>query len=344
MTIPAGANIEEFYRGAWVAEVTETVPPDGTFEIGGITWQGTVLAPGVVRDGGRYRARVVGGKGKLSTRLPARNYPASITYGTLARDIISESGELPGIVETGGRAPYYERSNGTAGQALGELCDTGAMTWWVGRDGLVNVATERPTDGAVSADKAPQLLASTDGSITLDVGNVVDVQLGMTLSTGSVIRHIRWVFDNKLNAECSPTQPFPETSATFYLKTYGAKVDKQNGNGSVNVIVDGKYTLDNVQLFSALPGTSIKVDPGEAVTVAFFGGVPTVPFAIGFSQDALAGAALALVGDAIEIVLPPFTFVGLENATVPVTGVMTCVLPKTIGKIIGPGSLRTKSR
>jgi hypothetical protein len=292
LTIPITATIEEFGRGAWVADVTMTETPAGSFDLGGEIWNGANVSP-PVQDGGRYRARMVGGAGKLTTMLPERNYPFSLTCALIAKDILAECGELPGAITAPKRVAYYERARGTAGQALNELCDAAGVTWWISRGGFVNIAPERPTAGTVNADKCPQLGADTDGSMVLNVEDSTLVQPGMKLSNGTTIRHIRWQFDSKLTADCSITQPLPDRDSSFYLRTYAAKVDKQNSNRTVDVIVDGRFKLSGVRLFAGMPGVKVVVNPGETVCVGFLGGNRSAPYAFGFEQTEESGAQAA---------------------------------------------------
>ncbi len=162
---------------------------------------------------------------------------------------------------------------------------------------------------------------------------------------GKTLAALRWFLDERtLIVECSPlaTNLDAPRSADFYRLTYEAKVDSQNADGSVNVIANEKFFMRNVRLLAGLPGVRVVVKPGETVAVGFLGGNRSKPFAQCFAQDTSASKAMGLVEDAVEIVLPPFTFVG-TTAAGPISGVMTCVIPKTLGKLVGPGSTRTKS-
>ena len=225
----------------------------------------------------------------------------------------------------------------TAVDQIGFAIAPGELVTLLGPSGCGKTTTLR----AIAGLETPY-----SGTIRLNGETISDVQPSMVLSTGQMIRHIRWQHGDKLTADCSPTQPLPDSSNAFYLRTYSGKVDKQNGDGSISVIVGGVFAMDRVPLLSGLPGTTITVQPGELVAVGFLGGNRSQPYAMAIGQNTSAAAALALVGDAIEVVLPPFTFVGtavIAGTPSPVTGVMTALVPKTLGTITGPGSLRTKS-
>lgn len=345
--IPTNCKVLEVERGAWVGDTTGADVPDGTFELGSRTWTGTVLTS--AKDGTNYHARIVGGKGKLGTQLPEKPYLGSIRLETVAADIIRECGEVAGSIASATVVPSYERARGTAGQALNELCDAGGLVWWVSRDGRVNVATGRPTASAFDATKVQQTGADVDGAVTLNVETADDVQPGM-LSGSSVIRAIYWRLSSReLVAECSPFQPaLPDSRGKeFYLKTYSAKVHQQNADGSVDVIANGLFSMNRVPLLAGLPGVAVTVKPGELVAVGFLGGNRSTPYAMGFGQLAAAAAQLALNGDTVTMLLPPFALTGtalIGGVPTAITGVMTALTGQTLGTITGPSSARTKSK
>jgi hypothetical protein len=135
---------------------------------------------------------------------------------------------------------------------------------------------------------------------------------------------------------------FPDQRDRFYERTYSAKVSKQRGDGSVDVIVAGRYELSNIPLLAGWPGSRITVKPGELVSVGFFNGNRSQPYAVAAEQGG-AGQPVALMGDAVSVMLPPFSVTGLMNGVTPFTGVMIAVPPQTLGKITGPCSTRVKT-
>jgi hypothetical protein len=286
----------------------------------------------------------VGGAGKLGGLLSEKNYDGGTPWATIARDIIREAGERAGTLGFSGMASYYERARASAGEALGALCDACGATWWVDRTGAVQFEAKRPA-GTVDETKLARDALDVDGSVTYVVQQLASVLPGQVFD-GKTIAHLRWILDpQRLIVECSPllANIDPPKSDDFYRLTYEAKVDSQNANGSVNVIVNERFFMRNVRLLAGLPGTKVTVNPGETVAVGFLGGSRSKPFAQCFAQDTEASKAMGLVEDAVEFVLPPFTFVG-SLAGSPITGVMTAVIPKTLGKVVGPGSTRTKSK
>lgn len=348
--IPISAIVEEPARGAWVADTVTTDKPTGVFELGDVTWTGTPAAPGPVLDGSRWRARIVGGAGKLATVLRPQNYVRAVNWNTIAADIIRAAGERAGTLAVPGAASYYERSDGTAGEALLELCEASGGTWWVGRDGLVNFASSRPASPAEIDEKdLPRLGLDVDGTVIFNVTKSAnDVSPGQSLD-GHVIAALRWVLEpHSLQVECATyVVTFASQAPSFYLRMYEAKVDKQNGDGSVDVIANGQFRLSSVRLLSGLPGTTITVKPGELVAVGFFGGNRSKPYALCMQQLDSGGNPIALNADTVTMLLPPFALTAtalIAGVPTAITGVMTALTGQTLGTITGPSSERTKSK
>jgi hypothetical protein len=344
--IPSRIIIDEPEQGTWVADLTTTETPDGTFELGGRTWYGSVIAPGSVQDGGQWNARIAGGRGKLNEPIRARNYASTIGYEQLARDIISDAGEQAGSVSIGKRAPYYDRHEMNAGRALTQLCEAAGVIWWVSRDGLVNVAPARVAT-AVDQQRAPQLKAGVQ-TATLSVLTADDVAPGMSIGE-RIIRSVQWSMSHKLNAECSFIDiDIPDVSVGLdYTSVYKAKVSAQNADGSIDCFVDGRFKVARCELLTGLPGTRVEVKAGETVSVGWYGHRPSSPYAMGFSQTLEAAIRFALVGDGTESVLPPFSFqglVGVPPAGTPIAGVMYALIPKLLGTVTGPGNERTRAK
>lgn len=340
--IPIHCKILEVYRGTWVADTTTTEIPTGEFEFGEMTWKGTVAPTGFVQDGARYYARIVGGKGRLGAEVVEKNYTVSAPFARVARDIIVACGETVGSITLTNSAAYYERARGTAGQALNDLCDQAGAVWWVGRDGTVNVAPARTDTAAVDTDKAFQIGADIDGATIFDVINASDVLPGRT-ANGKTIRAIHWsLTPDSLVAECSPSQPsIPDgRGREFYLKQYQAKVSKQNGDKSVDVIADGKFSLSSVPLLPGIVGTPT-MKGGDLVVVGWLGGQPSTPYAIPAQQAGDNAKPVSLVGDSVLFSMPPMVVSGTLSGA-PFTGVLSALLPQAIGSVQGPGSQRLK--
>ena len=342
---PISALIDEPARGAWVADTVTAEQPTGSFELGDTTWSGAIASPGAVLDGSRYRCRIVGGKGKLGTVLRDKNYSGAVSWVRIAQDIIRDAGELAGALTVSGNASYYERVPGlTAGQALAELCAAANATWWVGRDGLVNVAPARVAS-AVDETNAHRVAYDVDGTVVLNETRAADVNPGQTLD-GKPIAALRWsLTPERLTVECAFTSvTFPDQRERFYERTYSAKVHQQNGDGSVDVIANGLFAMSRVPLLSGVPGAQLTVLPGELVCVGFFNANRSQPYALAMQQSD-GGKPAALLQDAVEMQLPPFALTGtlmVGAVPTPITGVMVALTGKTLGAITGPGSSRVK--
>lgn len=346
--IPSEALVDEPERnGVWVADITTTEEPNGSFELGERTWVGALTPLGAVADGAQWHARIVGGRGKLGATVPFKNYAASIGAAEIARDILRDCGETAGLVDFGGlRVGLYERIEGTAARALTTLCEQTGFAWWVTRDGAVTIGKTRAAL-AVSGDKTPTLKTNAQGAL-LSITRADDLHPGMTID-GRPVRGIRWAMRSKLSADCHfENAELPDEDQRLnYAFKYKAKVSKQNANGTIDCIVDGRFKIAQCELLSGLPGTKVTVEPGESVAVGWFGGRPTQPYAWSFAQALDAAARMALVGDGTESILPPFAFqgvVGVPPAATPITGVMTALIPRLLGSVIGPGSGRTQSQ
>ncbi len=340
--IPIYCKVLEVYRGTWVADTTTTEVPDGTFEMGDLTWHGTVAHTGYVKDGARFYARIVGGKGRLSAQVVEKNYVGSVPHARIARDIIAACGETLGVVDLKTNAAYYERARGTAGQLLNQLCDQAGATWWVDREGKVNVSLARSPVTAVDTDKSFQIGADIDGTTVYDAGAANLITPGMT-ANGKTIRSIYWVFSpDSFTAECAPNQPsVPDgRGREFYLKQYQAKVDKQNGDKSVDVIADGKFSLSSVPLLPGIVGTPT-MNPGDLVVVGWLGGSPSSPYAIPAQQAGDDAKPVSLLGDSVLFTFPPMAVTGTLSGA-PFTGVIAALIPQAIGITQGPGSQRLK--
>ena len=343
--IPITALVEEPATGAWVADVVTTDKPTFPLSIGEVDWTGTPASPGPMLDGSRWRCRVVGGAGKLGTVLRAKNY-GTVPYSRVVSDILRECGETAGTINAIGQTPYYERADEqTAGEALAELCAAAGVTWWVDRAGLVQVAPARPS-GTVDETVLHRLSLDESGTVIFNAENASTLLPGQTLD-GNVLGALRWSLSAKrLTVDCAVAAvTFPDQRDRFYERTYSAKVATQNGDGSVNVIANGAFELSNVPLLSGIPGAVLKMLPGDLVAVGFFGGNRSTPYAVATLQGGSSAQPIALNGDTVTMLLPPFALTGtalIAGVPTAITGVMTALTGQTLGTVTGPSSARTK--
>ena len=291
---PLRGFIEVFERGAWVADVVLPDPYEGSFEVGGDPWTGTAMQ--TRSEGGSEYLRIVGGKGKLGSVLVEKWYRGGGTGNTIAGDICKAAGEASDI-SLPARAPQYWRHKGPAGRQLDILCDLLLSNWWVDRSGIVKAGVR---EGAAIDLALPRIASDTDGSVTLSVETTKGIDVGMTYD-GRTVRHVRFVFaGNRTLAELSFTPlVLADTERPLdYTRPHKAVVESQASNGTLTVIVDGRFTLSAVVWLGGIPA-KIKINPGDLVTCGFWNGDPRQPYAHSLVM-LTAGAPSARVQDPVE--------------------------------------------
>lgn len=271
---PSSGVIEETERGAWIADVVFPEESDSKIDIGSGAFTGTILSQRT--EGGRVLCRI--GK-DLTGTVADKQYYGSVPVARVLEDIYS--GATTTLTD---RPVNYNRMKGTIGQALDALADSIGASWRVGRDGVL--VLYRPTDGAaVDSAKVVRTGSTSSGHVILECDSAADVQVGMTYE-GKRIRRVRFgITASRFEAEIAFDLPDVDTRYTIdYTKTYAAKVDSQNSDGSVNVIVDGRFAVSNVTMLSGIPGSKITMNPGDLVTFGFFGSRPGSPYALCTAQ------------------------------------------------------------
>ena len=275
------ATIEEPKRGTWVADISETGPFTGSF-VFGVSWTGTAVD--TIKDGGRYLSRVVGGKGRLGTQLREKYY-TNVSAQRIFEDMIKEAGETLGKSSISGTLAAYQRQNGTLGECLDQLCDLLGLDWWIARDGTSRIG-KRTSQNVLGLDIV-QTAADSDGSVVLNTDSVSKVLPGYSYN-GSTIEGLRWHLSDHILCELAFTPvPVPlDLARDYYLKQYAAKVDKQNPDGTLELIAEGRFTLSKVTLFSGVPSSKLILNPGDSCLVGFLGGDPRTPYAIASTMRA----------------------------------------------------------
>jgi hypothetical protein len=298
--IPISGYIEEPERGAWVADLRFAEEPAGSFELvsGEPSWSGTVLYS--EDEGGKiFPTRIVGGNGKLSQTLPEKWYRGGGTGNTIAADILRACGETAGAIDLPTRCPQYHRHRGTAGEQLDALCDLLGADWWVARDGTVNAGTRQ----AVEIDTKDRVKVETvsDGSVTLSVTGTVGIAPGVTLA-GNMIRHVRYSVGEKLTVELS-RRPWPSLlnsdTELDLAAPHKAVCESQNADGTLNLIVDGRFSLTSVPWLSGVPG-KVAINAGDLVSVGFWNRDQRQPYAYSLGQSAGVLSPSARVQDQVE--------------------------------------------
>lgn len=306
-------TVEELYSGAWVADTVDTVAPTGSFTLfNGTQWTGAVFSQS--QDGGRFYSRIVGGKGKLAQALVDKWYNGTSLIDQIASDAISEAGEAVGASSLGVRVDAWQRKAGTLGQALSEIVSIVGGVWWVDRTGLVQLAPSRPT-GDILPETVSKAKSDVDGSVLIDPFPSAPLFTPGWTWEGRQIRHIRWTQASD-KFQCSlGFQDLESPLLTWdYFRSYSAKVDKQNTDGTLDVIVDGKFAVTNVKWLAGLPG-KIVINGGDEIELGWAGGDPRYPVAWGLKM-LTTGKAAARVDDTVDC--------------------GTLVIPTTLAGVIGP--------
>lgn len=303
------ATIEEFEQGTWVADVVSLSEPSGKIDLAGVEWSGAIVS--TRQEDERHITRIVGGAGKLGEQLKDKYYDGQVSLQTAVKDIANEAGESVGTVDAGAFLQTYERLRGPCGSVLDRLAQTMSMQWWIGRDGMLAMSAARTSPLEASGVREN---SDVDGSVILVEPS--SLEIGGTYD-GETVRHIRWQWSAKRFEAQAYSVPFifrtPVT--TQYDRLYSAKIDKQNGDGTVDVIAAGRFGVTRVPLLTGVPGSKIEVRPGEVVTLGFFGGDPQAPFCVGHAQGS-GGAKVGRVGDTVRVTIPGGTYLNAAQAGV----------------------------
>jgi hypothetical protein len=284
--------IEEPLEGAWVADVVSTHElTNGTIVVGGSTWVGTLVAPSAA-DGGRWVTRIVGGAGKLGVALSELSYGATLAAKSVVEGICQAAGETLEPVTVTSRVASWTRKNGTAGQTLREIADAVKMQWWVARDGRVNFGA-RSTVASLATGMA---LLSRDIDCEIFSAESCVLVPGMTFG-GRAVKALRWQLNSsKLVATVYYTAlPALPDISQFFAATHSAKVVSQNANGSLELIVDGRFSMSRVPLMVGLPTAKVELVEGDEVVVGFYARNPQLPYAM-CTQQGGGTKAVATVG------------------------------------------------
>lgn len=308
------AIIEEPYSGAWVADTVDTVAPTGSVSMPGTAapWSGTIISSS--QDGGRFYSRIVGGKGRLGEDKPITDkwYNGTLLADTVAQDAILEAGEVFGSSSLAIRVDSWQRKAGSLGDALSQLVSIAGGVWWIARDGSVNLAPAR-TGNVIAPSTVSQTASDVDGSLTLNLNSAI-VSTGDTW-LGRTIRHVRHTLtSNSFTSQISFTDLPGLRLGLDYLRTYSARVDTQNSDGTLDVIVNGQFSVTSVRWLSGLPA-KVVVNPGDLVTLGWLGGDPRAPYSALLEQTSGSKAASG-IGDTVDCGYLVFPIQGTGVGTV----------------------------
>lgn len=142
------AEIVEPLRGVWVADVEldsmDVLSGSAVLLLGDVEWRGTVQPGRSAVDGGRAKARLIGGNDGLRKPIPSRYYLGP-TLGVVVASVLMECNET--LSPTAGDlaswiVARWQRTSGSAGKALEAVCSAAEYSWRVLRDGTVWVGFE----------------------------------------------------------------------------------------------------------------------------------------------------------------------------------------------------------
>lgn len=332
------AHIEEFEEGTWVADLIADQAFAGSFSLpDGSAWTGTKVTE--IADRGRYFTKVVGGNNALGRTVLDQFYQGRVSLQivvnaacAVAQGSTGDRGEIVGGVATGVFLEQYQRFVGSRAEVLdaiakaaGGAVNPGAdpLLWWIGRDGRLQMQMPSPSTGARN------IVGTVTG--TQDMNRVdVDGSVELVQPSGAVlgamynaapVRHIRWHYSSDRFSARVFFVPFifRAPTQTKYDRTYNAKIIADNGDGTVDVLAyrspsEGKapaFNVSRVQLFCGVPNSKVAMQPGEEVTLAFFGGDPQKPFAMSMKQSATATKEVARKGDKVHISAAQLTALAL---------------------------------
>jgi len=286
--------------GAWHADLVAT-PPQGetgtalsgtvSVDLDGLTLSGTVLRSSVVD--GAVHARIVGGAGRLGAPLPERSYKGTPTVRRIVGDILREA-----ATETLAAASsatildqtlnVWHRVPETAGAALSRLVRAHGGSWRVLVDGTVLVVG---TETWPTVAPEHTIVPGSDGAeglvrVAWHEGTPTDVVPGVTFA-GQRIRYV----EHELSADGLRTTLRVEEPRSLldrlravtspevqYSQLWGAVVEKQNGDGTVDLVV-GTVGIAQVPIRHGIPGLRVLVSQGQRVLVGFEEDDPRRPFA-----------------------------------------------------------------
>lgn len=340
MIIVVEATIEEFEQGAWVADLISVDQFDGSFQLNGEAWTGTMVSERLEFE--RYHTRVIGGKNNLSKALLDKFYSGSVSLQIAAGDACREGGESLGSAQAGVFLQTYQRQRGPLYAALDSLALAFGLIWWIDRAGAVNLSISRPVSGEA---KGLRISSSYDSVLLREPET--SVKLGAVYD-GKPIRHLRWEYTPKRFEARVYFVPFLFRAPveTKYDRTYSALVDRDNSDGTIDVIADARFGVTKVRLLAGVPGSKVKMMPGEEVTLGFFGGDPQKPYAVAMAQNLSATKEVARKGDTIQSTqsVPPnafWTWIAAAGSVLSGLGV-AAPIPTQLDGTITSGSQRLK--
>jgi len=371
----ASVKLHVSTTGTWVATVVigDQVSLSGkqTLTIGGQSYVGTI-DPAYSGDFvGSSSYRLVGGANGWGQEVSlAYHNDAAVKASRVAQDVAQRVGETIGVCQPGNASlgnDYVRRA--IAFQVLEDAAD--GVSWWMGFDGLTNIAPRTPSTPDSKLYHVVEWNPSNQfATIAIEDPNVIQIgsQLNDTRFTGTLtVREFTLTAEGSSIVVSAWLSPVPFTGSNrlaelikqhvekiidpkLYVK-WRYRVDSQSGDGRLNLLaLSDKAPVRMVPNF-APAGIYSELSPGSVVLLEFLEGDPDLPAVCPVSDtrdqffapkritlgggpgDALAAANIATQGDNVTTVLAPATFVGTIGGN-PATGIVIWSSPTAPGVIV----------
>jgi len=314
--------------GAWMADAVIS-PTQGdtptalagavSVELHGLTLAGWVLRSDAID--GAIVARIVGGKGKLGVTVAEAFYKGGATVRKIVTDVLRDCGGETLSANSSAAVldqimPTWQRARETAGEALsrivealggnwridpaGDVLIVGAESWPVVAPNHTLVPGSDPAAGSYRVawpGETPDELLPGVTFRGMRVRYVVH-----ELTAGSLRTDVRTVEPrnllDRLRAFCSRD--------AWYSRLWAGVVDKQNADGTIDVVIDGRFGETGVRLRHGLPGVTVVVAQGQQVLVGYENDDPKRPFAALWTSSGTAKiGTLVLAQNAASLALLP---------------------------------------
>jgi len=341
-------DLSEPLAGIWTAVVDvdseEPIAGAVTLVIDGVTWKGTVSKGDY--HAGRVHMQVVGGAGKLATKLDTKHYKGA-TLGSVVNDLMRETGET--LSATSDRrvnshaVARWSRPAGKASVALKQVSDELGLVWRVLRDGTVWLGSDEwaeaktahdeidkspGRDALLIAPEAPHLLpgvtfagkrVSRVTTTTRDGGGLRQELLFESANGGSRVSEDLTAFVDQVTG-----------SKIDYSRLYPARVIRQSGDGTLEIMPDDQIIRGNgltgVPLRLGIPGLSVTVPAGGKILLFFEAGDPKRPAAALHPSGASVLSVSLTASTEVKITAPSVSITG----DIDVLGTVTAIDVKTV--------------
>lgn len=304
-------------RGEWSVELglNASTAPEGeaVLEHGAVRLRGTLTHPSAFA--GRAGAVLVGGKGKLSTKVQPRQYRGA-PLSLILSDLSADSGELvqATTAEVGGTLiQNWARPAASPRRILDDICRAQGDEWsWRTTDaGAIVVGPEAwPT---VTPSKA-RVLDEVQRSGLLDVDDeLLELRPG-TIWDGRKLAAVQarwtsektrtkiWLFRDKPRGVADVLARAVESRlpSPIWTRLHPCEVHSQDGDRTLQLIPDSDEVppMVGIPLRTGVPGLDVEVLPGARVLLAFDEGDPRQPWALpAFDRDLDKLKALHITAD-----------------------------------------------